>query len=845
MAQEIKFRNKVLYKVFSLILIFFLLNPIALATSGPSEDELGEKSGTSATSTPEITDIEKNSDAQDEIPPTPSMPELNDDLTTMTESLSGEVTSTSTEVTVVQEDAMQLEPDPGLENETAVNGSAGSSTDETLIDTGDAEIDIYANNTVNLNETDALDVAVENQNDGLATTTVSADGLSGSNDAEGGSGAASIVTGDVIVEANISNFINTNVSGTGEIFALDIYEEATGDLDISQETTNATLAISGSGVIDNSTKITNDNSADVFNEIDINADSGNNTAQGEGNVDIITGDVSVSANISNIINTNITGDGWKYSVINVFGKWFGDFVVPYSEGEGSGLKNNYLVQDQNDAEVENLINIVADSGNNVADGEESEITAGDSSAAAIIINEINTNIFGDDWDLVKINLFGTWGGKVFGLPENAAYYQTENELIIYNTKLENDFIDKVTSGTIEVYNNNEANLLNSVTVNANSGGNFASSTDGSATVITGDVDVNVNVFNQINTNLTGDKWNYSLINVFGSWLGNLEFGRPDLWIEEEILLSTLPVKSGDRVTYKIKFGNNGNGRADDVIVTDFYDFGQLNLTDTAGAVQKEDSLQWKIGELKPGDSKTLIVIKNLAENVKTNDGKITNKLTIFGKQDDRNPLDNEYTGSFSLSGAINSRTSKSITSYWPPYLSINNSHNATTTVSVGEKLAFTIKVLNSGGLSSYKTAVDSVLYDSAGKEIAQSKWELGKIRPREEVSINYDMKILNTLPSGKYISKATVRGWDDNYDEWMARESQTSFTVVNESFQKNAIGDSIKTLPATVVKKEMENKKISQTANLDNSSATPQATSTPKISSRKSNNTFIINKSDK
>ena len=73
--------------------------------------------------------------------------------------------------------------------------------------------------------------------------------------------------------------------------------------------------------------VANDNTATVVNDVSVLADTGGNAAQGT-SASIQTGDAAASANVLNVVNTNIFGNHWFLGVINIFDSLFGDIIFP-------------------------------------------------------------------------------------------------------------------------------------------------------------------------------------------------------------------------------------------------------------------------------------------------------------------------------------------------------------------------------------------------------------------------------------------------------------------------------------------------------------------------------------
>jgi len=233
---------------------------------------------------------------------------------------------------------------PGIGGTALSAANTGNGTDSTN------NIDINSNNDQNttLNDLATID------------NVISIDGTTGGNETKYNTGGnSSIETGDVFVNAEVINVINTNLlsasneplwlilvnnmgtwtgniigaltgtnysAGGGLVFTLDENGEvvATNSGNGADSTNNISIDEN------NSTNTTVNNTANVTNNINIDANTGNNEANYNtgGDSTIKTGDVNVAASIFNFVNTNIIGRTLMLGIINVFGSWTGDAVPP-------------------------------------------------------------------------------------------------------------------------------------------------------------------------------------------------------------------------------------------------------------------------------------------------------------------------------------------------------------------------------------------------------------------------------------------------------------------------------------------------------------------------------------
>ena len=259
-----------------------------------------------------------------------------------------------------------------------------------------------------------------------------------------------------------------------------------------------TLEISGNGsdsdnTVDvstsNNTAVVQNNEAHVNNNIKVESNTGENTADDNtgGDVEIETGDADTEVNVSNSLNSN-------QASVDCCNE--GDTEVKIS-GNGSdsdneidlNLDNSTVVTQENDAKIGNEVDVDSDTGDNSADdntGGDVVIETGDADAEVNIDNMVNFNAADVDC------------GCVLDLTAKIAGNGTESD-----NKIKADV-----EGGSEVFQDNAICLDNSGDVDADTGDNDAEDNTGSVdsdpSITTGDADTNVSVENSGNANSYGD-----------------------------------------------------------------------------------------------------------------------------------------------------------------------------------------------------------------------------------------------------------------------------------------------------------------------------------------------------
>jgi len=236
-------------------------------------------------------------------------------------------------------------------------------------------------------------------------------------------------------------------------------------------------------VVESTTTVVQTNIADITNDVDVDADTGDNSADDNtgGDVSIDTGDAEVAVGVVNTANTN-TAD--------IEGCCGSDAEVLIS-GNGSesdndvvlGLESATAVFQTNDADVDNDVDVDADTGDNSADdntGGTVSIDTGDAEVAVLLSTAVNTN---------SARVGGDSGGS------------SVSARILGNGSGSDNDIKLGLARSLVVNQVNLANLDNDVDVDADTGDNSADdNTGGDVSIDTGDAEVAVGIDNMANFN---------------------------------------------------------------------------------------------------------------------------------------------------------------------------------------------------------------------------------------------------------------------------------------------------------------------------------------------------------
>jgi uncharacterized repeat protein (TIGR01451 family) len=359
-------------------------------------------------------------------------------------------------------------------------------------------------------------------------------------------------------------------------------------------------------------------------------------------------------------NTNLIGNCFYFGVINLFGKFTGDIILPYEmdilhnggntntsnspslvntgdnvDATTSATVNNILAaKNNNNASVSTVINTNANTGNNTLSdtinfGEGGEIITGKSNVVTNMLDMVNTNIVGGRFIVIQINRLSEWVGSVVGRLET--YIVEPKYLLLYQkgdqTINNGDDVNVASQqellSMLSVANDNTATVENTLNLNANTGDNTAGRFN--ASIKSGNADIHADVFNMINTNIIGNNWMYVMINIFDKFNGNVVLSRADLSVTKTT--AAHEVQQGDEISYKIHVENKGQIPAELVGVDDTLpsslEFVSANLNPDVNG----NNLVWHLGTIPAHQSRDILVNVRIRDNV---DGTaIVNKASVF------------------------------------------------------------------------------------------------------------------------------------------------------------------------------------------------------------------------
>lgn len=291
-------------------------------------------------------------------------------------------------------------------------------------------------------------------------------------------------------------------------------------------------------------EVQNANSAKVYNDSLIHADTGNNIAgYNTGSGIITTQRARGFGELANLINRNSL-DAFLLRPDQGSGMAANQDTGPGSENFSSANLNDRLtVKNINTAHVVNRIKANVNSGRNTSDNNTGHgiVVSGDAEIGLNVINLANSSITGADRFFMDWkNIHGNSSSSINIMQESVSgsseLTAAMRAALNSNTGAGSNNVSLVQSGNeISITNNNSGVLENDIEVRAVSGQNTSSGNTGSGSIATGNAKSAVNVLNLLNANIAGGNVWFKAINVFGDFSGDLvlpAMPRPNLALSD-------------------------------------------------------------------------------------------------------------------------------------------------------------------------------------------------------------------------------------------------------------------------------------------------------------------------
>lgn len=668
-------------------------------------------------------------------------------------------------------------------------------------------------------------LSVKNENEGDVQNEANISAQTGENLIAENLGDVQINTGDALAIANILNLLNTNIVGSNfEILYLNLLAGADGDINLN-ELWKQILEKQGSdslyltGQLANlQILIQNQNQINLENNVDVSAGTGGNQAnENGGDAAINTGEATALANVTNIVNTNILGSKFFFWVINILDPETGDLILPrpdrficQASGELVQEGAPVVFANQNEAEISDQVEALANSGNNEENNNlgENLMTTGNAVARSNSFSLVNLNVLRNNWFFLLINNLGDWTGEIFGWSGPSTVEEPNQESQVFQVGLneqgqngDEDSYDATSSSLpLSFQNGNQANIENNIRTTASTGNNEANENQGNTKIQTGKARSSANLFNLVNLNILGGRWFLGLVNIVKGWSGNAIFAYPDVTVG--LQSGKNQVVPGEDLEYSLSFKNSGYDEALGTRLNLELPEGISYVGDSSGITPSisGQKIWWDLGTVKVGGEGSFVI------KVKINpDFKFEESLSWFSKLIPKaHAAENEKEKNITVNAKISTadpesnggNNSSSVVTlvYLPPpnsansvdqrqpVLEISAKNNVNDFVYPGDTVSFEVKVKNTGDVSSHNTRFTQKLYNGAPEDFGTVEIELGTIEPGKEGTLHFGLKLADDglLPEGAYRTIGKAVGYAPNNNEVSSNEVRTDFNIKAE-----------------------------------------------------------------
>lgn len=627
---------------------------------------------------------------------------------------------------------------------------------------------------------EAKDLQVINKNDGEVENTVDISAITGSNFAGENLGNVDLKTGDALAWVNLLNVLNTNVvGGNFGIFVLDIENDSYDEINLNelwkqlQEKSN-----------ENSSNlrfvIANNNNAELKNEINVSALSGDNQANQNNSANIETGNATALANVINVINTNIFGTKFFFGIINITGQFKGNLILPrpelFENSGSSGAGGAMVFENQNTATVNDSVFSSADTGNNKGNnnGGIDNINIGNTESISTNITLTNLNLWQNNWFYLMMNVLGKWDGKTNNWSNPASEYQTGETKQIYQTEfIQSSASVGISAPSIEFKNENIAKIKNNIFVTAQTGENKVNENKNGTVINTGNAKASLNLINLINLNILSSNWFMGTVNILGNWKGNAVFAYPDVGV---ILSGNQDkVYPGSEYEYDLVFGNYGYDSAENVVVKVEFPKGLTYISDTSGisADCNVNLCLWNIGKLEKFTERNFKIRVKVDPNIEST-YELTTKATIITSTPDSNNSNNTSTLTIFVDFIQKNESDTRM-----PVLEISAENNVNEFVYPGDTVTFKVIIKNTGDVRAENTYLTHFLYGRLFEDLGAVDIKIGTIEPGKTAKVTFGLPLSDKedFQVSSYYTITKAIGFSSAGKEISSNEARTDFKI--------------------------------------------------------------------
>jgi hypothetical protein len=406
----------------------------------------------------------------------------------------------------------------------------------------------------NINNNGSIDINGSNSNTIGMSNTIDSNAMSGDAIVLNNTYAGGATSGDALTMATIINMLQSSSNVLGDnvaMFSANINGDVNGDFIFDP---SATISNTGSGSqngINNNLQInvnnSNDTNAQINNDINLSAASGDATVQGNTNAgDARSGNASAIVNLINLINSSVSAGQSFVGTININGNLNGDILLPpdfvnqllAASGANSGntaasnSSSNATLSNSLISDINNNVTSTATTGDAQTQGNTNAggATSGQVSNNLTILNLTGSNVIGKNNLLVFVNVLGTWVGMIVNAPAGSTAASLGGGI----SSTGNGSTNSTTNATgldATLTNNSNFGINNNVNIAAASGDATVRNNTNAGSATSGNANTGANILNMTGSNLNLSNWfGVLFINVLGNWTGsfgvNTSAGNP-------------------------------------------------------------------------------------------------------------------------------------------------------------------------------------------------------------------------------------------------------------------------------------------------------------------------------
>lgn len=321
-----------------------------------------------------------------------------------------------------------------------------------------------------------LDVEVEN--DAEIDNEADVEAETGENEQNENTTGGDQESGTIDASADWETVVNASSSLMGA---------AEGNLDVEGDFTNDTTGADSDNEneleVDNEVELELENMADIWNELDFEADTGDNEQNKNTEAgDQTSGDASLDTMIATWANNDAGFAGAAGGEVSVDVSAENTVTGADSDNENEfEIDNEYELEIDNDAEIDNEIDVDIETGGNEQNKNTKggDQTSGDAEVAVSLGNAVNNGSSAAGAGVNELDVTGSFTNDTTGADSD-----NENELDVENE--------------VEIDIDNDAEIENEVDVEADTGDNEQNKNTEGGSSTSGNVEIEINIVNEAN-----------------------------------------------------------------------------------------------------------------------------------------------------------------------------------------------------------------------------------------------------------------------------------------------------------------------------------------------------------